>query len=149
MAVAADIDRASDSSTDWVREHVQQYVASGGTEGHVWNGVPTLVLATTGRSTGEPRRTALIYGAAGDEYAVVASQGGAPTDPQWYKNLQDDPHAGVLVGTRRFTATARVAGADERPALWAQMAEIWPSYEDYAQKTDREIPIVLLTPQEG
>lgn len=147
MAVAADIERATDSTSDWVAEHVQQYVASGGTEGHEWNGVPTLVLATTGRSTGEPRRTGLIYGTAGDELVVVASQGGAPEDPQWYKNLQADPSAGVLVGTRRVTARARTAGADERDALWAQMARIWPQYDEYAQKTDREIPIVLLRPE--
>lgn len=148
MAVAADIDRATDSKAGWVAEHVQQYVASGGTEGHDWNGVPTLVLATTGRTSGEPRRTGLIYGEAGGEYVVVASQGGAPEDPQWYKNLQADPTAGVLVGTRKFTARARVAEPAERDALWEQMARIWPQYEDYARKTDRTIPVVLLAPQD-
>ena len=146
MAVAADIPHATDSQTDWVAEHVRTYVASAGTEGHDWRGLPTLVLATTGRSSGTPRRTALIYGEAGDEYAVVASQGGAPTDPQWYKNLRADPSAGVMVGTRTFTATARVAGPDERPALWERMVGIYPTYEDYAAKTDRDIPIVLLRP---
>lgn len=144
MAVAADIDRATDSTTGWVAEHVQQYVASGGTEGHQWNGVPTLVLATTGRTTGEPRRTGLIYGIAGDEIVLVASQGGAPTDPAWYKNLQVDPSVGVQVGTERFTATARTASSTEREPLWAQMAQVWPQYDEYARKTDREIPIVLL-----
>lgn len=147
MAVAADIDRATDSSWGWVAEHVQQYVASGGTEGHEWNGVPTLVLVTTGRASGEPRRTALIYGTSGDDLVIVASKGGDPADPQWYKNLKADPSAGVLVGTRKVTATARTATADEYPALWSQMAQIWPQYEEYAQKTDREIPIVVLTPQ--
>jgi deazaflavin-dependent oxidoreductase (nitroreductase family) len=147
MAVAADIDRATDSKTEWVREHVQQYVASGGTEGHVWNGVPTLVLATTGRATGEPRRTALIYGTSGDDLVVVASQGGAPEDPQWWKNLKADPSAGVLVGTRKVTATARAASSSERAELWPQMTKIWPSFDDYQAKTDREIPLVLLTPQ--
>lgn len=149
MAVAADIDRATDSKAGWVAEHVQQYVRSGGTEGHDWNGVPTLVLATTGRATGEPRRTGLIYGTSGDELVIVASQGGAPDDPQWYKNLQADPSAGVLVGTRKVTATARTASSDERDALWSQMAHIWPQYDEYARKTDREIPIVLLRPTEG
>ena len=146
MATAADIPHATDSQTDWVAEHVQKYVASAGTEGHIWNGVPTLVLATTGRSTGEPRRTALIYGTAGDEYVVIASQGGAPADPQWYKNLLAEPRAGVMVGTRTFTAAFRTAGADERDALWSQMAEIFPNYDEYAKKTDREIPVVLLRP---
>ena len=91
MAVAADIERATDSTTDWVAEHVQQYVASGGTEGHDWRGVPTLVLATTGARTGEPRRTGLIYGTSGDDLVVVASVGGAPEDPQWYRNLLAEP----------------------------------------------------------
>lgn len=148
MAVAADIDRATDSSWGWVAEHVQQYVASGGTEGHEWNGVPTLVLATTGRSTGEPRRTGLIYGTNGDDLVIVASKGGDPADPQWFSNLQANPSAGVLVGTRKVTATARVASETERGALWSQMAQIWPQYDEYAQKTDRDIPIVLLTPQD-
>ena len=146
MATAADIPRATDSQTDWVAAHVQQYVASGGTEGHEWNGVPTLVLATTGRATGEPRRTALIYGQAGDEFVVIASQGGAPSDPQWYRNLLAEPRAGVMVGTRSFTASSRTAGADEREALWSQMASIFPTYDEYAKKTDRDIPVVLLRP---
>ncbi|GAA4876457.1 nitroreductase family deazaflavin-dependent oxidoreductase [Actinomycetospora straminea] len=148
MAVAADIERATDSRTDWVREHVQRYVGSGGAEGHEWRGLPTLVLATTGRSTGEPRRTALIYGTSGEDLVVVASQGGAPEDPQWYRNLQADPQAGVLVGTRRLTARARTASADERGPLWERMVAIYPTYEDYAARTDREIPIVLLTPED-
>src|SRR3954447_1578258 len=146
MAVAADIDRATDSKAGWVAEHVQQYVASGGAEGHDWNGVPTLVLVTTGRSSGEPRRTGLIYGTSSDDLVVVASQGGAPEHPQWYRNLQADPEAGVLVGTRKVTVRARTATSDERGPLWDRMARIWPQYEEYARKTDREIPIVLLTP---
>lgn len=108
----------------------------------------TLVLATTGRRTGEPRRTCLIYGTSGDGFVVVASKGGADQDPDWFKNLQADPSAGVQVGTRRFTARARVASSAEREALWPQMARIFPLYDEYAQKTDRVIPIVLLTPQD-
>lgn len=148
MAVAEDLDRATDSQWDWVAEHAQRYLASGGTEGHEWQGVPTLVLATTGRRSGEPRRTCLIYGTSGDEIVVVASKGGTPEDPAWYKNLVDEPSVGVQVGTRRFTATARTASSAEREPLWAQMAQIFPTYDEYAQKTDREIPIVLLRPQE-
>jgi deazaflavin-dependent oxidoreductase (nitroreductase family) len=148
MAVAADIDRATDSKAGWVAEHVQRYVASGGAEGHDWNGVPTLVLVTTGRASGEPRRTGLIYGTSGDDLVIVASQGGAPEHPQWYRNLQANPEAGVLVGTRKLTVRARTAASDERGALWDRMARIWPQYEDYARRTDREIPIVLLTPED-
>jgi deazaflavin-dependent oxidoreductase (nitroreductase family) len=148
MAVAADLDRATDSTVDWVAEHTRTYLASGGTEGHESNGVHTLVLATTGRRTGEPRRTGLIYGTSGDGFVVVASNGGADEDPTWLKNLQADPSVGVQVGTRRFTAHARVASAAEREVLWPQMARIFPLYDEYARKTDRVIPIVLLTPQD-
>jgi deazaflavin-dependent oxidoreductase (nitroreductase family) len=146
MATAEDLDRATDSQWDWVAEHTRTYLASGGTHGHENNGVRTLVLATTGRRTGTPRRTCLIYGTSGDEYVVVASKGGADEDPAWFRNLVADPTVGVQAGTRRFTARARVASPAERPALWARMVEIFPLYDEYAQKTDREIPIVLLTP---
>jgi deazaflavin-dependent oxidoreductase (nitroreductase family) len=146
MATAEDLDHATDSQWDWVAEHTRKYLASGGTEGHESNGVFNLVLATTGRRTGTPRRTCLIYGAAGGEYVVVASKGGAEKDPAWFHNLVADPTVGVQVGTRRFTARARVASPAERAPLWAQMAAIFPRYEEYARKTDREIPIVVLTP---
>lgn len=148
MAVAGDIDRATDSQWDWVAEHTRTYLDSGGTEGHESNGVYTLVLATTGRRTGVPRRTCLIYGTSGEEFVVVASKGGADEDPAWFKNLQVDPNVGVQVGTRRFTARARVASSAEREHLWARMADIFPLYDEYAQKTDREIPVVLLAPMD-
>jgi deazaflavin-dependent oxidoreductase (nitroreductase family) len=148
MAVADDLDRATDSTWDWVAEHTRTYLASGGTEGHESNGVYTLVLATTGRRTGQPRRTCLIYGTSGEDFVVVASKGGDDQDPAWFKNLQADPSVGVQVGTRRFTARARVASPAERESLWAQMVRIFPLYDEYAQKTDRVIPIVLLTPQD-
>lgn len=148
MAVADDLDRATDSPVGWVAEHTRKYLGSGGTEGHESNGVYTLVLATTGRRTGEPRRTCLIYGTSGDDFVVVASTGGADQDPAWFCNLQADPSVGVQVGTRRFTARARVASPAERGPLWAQMARIFPLYDEYAQKTARVIPVVLLTPQD-
>ncbi|MFF0727379.1 nitroreductase family deazaflavin-dependent oxidoreductase [Streptomyces sp. NPDC004134] len=149
MATAEDLDRATDSQWDWVAEHTRTYLASGGTEGHERDGTYTLVLATTGRRTGTPRRTALIYGTAGDDFVVVASKGGADEDPAWLRNLVAEPSVGVQVGTRRFTARARVASATERPALWEQMVGIFPLYEEYAQKAAREIPVVVLTPLAG
>jgi deazaflavin-dependent oxidoreductase (nitroreductase family) len=148
MAIADDLDRATDSQWDWVAEQTRTYLDSGGTEGHESNGLYTLILATTGRKTGIPRRTCLIYGTAGDDLVVVASKAGADEDPAWFKNLQANPSVGVQVGTRRLTARARVATPAERGPLWTQMAEIFPLYDEYAQKTDREIPIVLLTPQD-
>lgn len=148
MAVADDLDRATDSQWDWVAEQTRTYLASGGTEGHEWNGVHTLVLATTGRRSGIPRRTCLIYGTAGEDLVVVASKGGAEEHPAWFKNLRAEPSVGVQAGTRRFTARARVASPAERKPLWGQMARIFPLYDEYARKTEREIPVVLLTPQD-
>jgi deazaflavin-dependent oxidoreductase (nitroreductase family) len=149
MAIAEDLDRATDSQWDWVAEHTRTYLASGGTQGHENDGVRTLVLATTGRRTGVPRRTCLIYGTAGGEYVVVASKGGAAQDPAWFRNLEAEPTVGVQAGTRRFTARARVASPAERAALWPRMVEIFPLYDDYARRTEREIPVVLLTPLDG
>lgn len=148
MAVAADLDRSTDSQWNWVAEQTRTYLASGGTEGHEADGVRMLVLATTGRTTGQPRRTCLIYGTSGDDFVLVASKGGADEDPDWYKNLQADPNVGVQAGNRRFTCRARVASPAEREALWSQMIRIFPLYEEYAHKTDRQIPVVLLTPQD-
>ena len=149
MAIAEDLDRATDWHWGWVAEHTRTYLVSGGTEGHESNGVRTLVLAATGRRTGTPRRTCLIYGTSGSEYVVVTSKGGAEDDPAWFMSLEADPGVGVQMGTRRFTARASVASSAECAALWAQMANIFPLYDQYAQKTDREIPIVLLTPLES
>jgi deazaflavin-dependent oxidoreductase (nitroreductase family) len=148
MAVADDLDRATDSAWDWVAEHTRRYLGSGGTDGHESDGLYTLVLATTGRRTGLPRRTVLIYGTSGEEFVVVASKGGADEDPAWFTNLQSEPSVGVQVGTRRFTARARVASPAERETLWPRMAAIFPLYNEYAEKTARVIPVVLLTPQD-
>ncbi|HEY3467115.1 MAG TPA: nitroreductase family deazaflavin-dependent oxidoreductase [Amycolatopsis sp.] len=149
MAVADDLDRATDSSWDWVAEQTRTYLASGGTDRPDSDGLRTLVLATTGRRSGVPRRTCLIYGTSGDDHVVVASKGGADEDPDWFKNLQADPGVGVQDGTRRFTARARVASPAERERLWPMMTALFPLYEEYAAKTDRVLPIVLLTPTES
>ncbi|MEU3461909.1 nitroreductase family deazaflavin-dependent oxidoreductase [Streptomyces sp. NPDC006733] len=148
MAVAEDLDHATDSAWDWVAEQTRTYLATDGAEGHASNGVRTLVLATTGRTTGIARRTCLIYGTAGTDVVVVASKGGADAHPAWFHNLRADPSVGVQVGGRRFTARARVASPAEREDLWRQMVGIFPLYDEYAQNTDREIPVVLLTPQD-
>ncbi|NMH98865.1 nitroreductase family deazaflavin-dependent oxidoreductase [Pseudonocardia acidicola] len=136
-----------DSPVGWVNEHIKQYDESGGTEGHEWNGVPTLLLTVTGRRTGTPRRTALIYGEDDGNYVIVASKGGAPDHPVWYLNLQADPDVEIQVGPQKLAAKARTADADEKARLWPKMAEIWPAYDEYATKTDRDIPVVILEPQ--
>ena len=137
-------DDVLDSPSGWVAEHTQRYVATDGVEGYLWRGVPTLLLTTTGRRSGQKRRTALIFGQDGDRYVVVASKGGAPADPLWYQNLLADPEVEVQVKAERFRARARPATPEEKPRLWRQMAAIWPAYDDYQAKTPREIPVVVL-----
>lgn len=134
-----------DSAIPWVAEHTQKYVASDGEDGHIWRGVPCLVLTTKGRKSGELRRNALIYGTDGDDYVIVASRGGDPKHPHWYLNLVDEPKVGVQVGKDRFDATAHVATAEEKGRLWSALTQIWPAYDEYQAKTEREIPVVVLT----
>jgi deazaflavin-dependent oxidoreductase (nitroreductase family) len=134
-----------DSPRGWVNEHIQRYLATGGADGHEWKpGVPTLLLTTRGRRSGLLRRTALIYGQVGDAYVVVASQGGDPRHPAWYLNLEAEPDVHVQVKAEQFAARARTATGAERERLWRDMARIWPPYDDYQRKTDREIPVVVL-----
>ncbi|MER5332852.1 nitroreductase family deazaflavin-dependent oxidoreductase [Micromonospora sp. NPDC002717] len=134
-----------DSPQGWVADHIRRYVDTDGAEGHEWRpGVFTLLLTTRGRRSGKLRRTALIYGRDGDAYLVVASQGGDPKHPAWYLNLLDEPLVEVQVGGERFTARARTATAEEKPRMWSTMAAIWPSYDEYQARTDRDIPVVVL-----
>jgi deazaflavin-dependent oxidoreductase (nitroreductase family) len=123
---------------------MQRYLETGGRDGHIWEGVPTLLLTTRGRRSGEPRTTPLIYGRAGERYLVVASRGGAPAHPDWYQNLAADPEVQVQVMADRFKARARTASASEKPALWKTMTSIWPPYDEYQARTTREIPVVVL-----
>ena len=103
-----------------------------------------LLLTTTGRRSGEPRTTPLIYGRSGDDYLIVASNGGSPEPPGWYQNLSEQPEVEVQVLGDRFRARARTATPEEKPAMWEEMVGHWPPYDDYQQRTDREIPVVVL-----
>jgi proline iminopeptidase len=126
-------------------EHVKVYLDTDGEVGHEWReGSSVLILTTKGRKSGEERLNALIYGMAGDNPMVVASKGGNPQHPAWYLNLRENPSVQVQIFGDKFGATARDATPEERPELWKQMVEHWPAYEDYQQRTDREIPIVIL-----
>ena len=127
---------------------MRRYQETDGEVGYIWNGVPTLLLTTTGRRSGQPRTTALIFGQDGDDYLVVASMGGAPQHPYWYLNLTanadaDDPGARPsIVDTR-----ARTASEAEKPRLWDIVTGQWPNYDVYQTRTEREIPVVVLTPR--
>ena len=126
-------------------EHVRRYRETGGEVGHTWKkGSKILLLTTKGRKTGEPRTTPLIYENAGDAYVIVASKGGAPEDPGWYRNLSNDPEVELQVKDDVFHARARTAEGEERERLWKLAAEQWPDYDAYQTKTDREIPVVVL-----
>jgi deazaflavin-dependent oxidoreductase (nitroreductase family) len=125
-------------------EHVRRYEETDGEEGYLWNGATILVLTTTGRKSGEPRKFALIYDTRGDDLVVVASKGGAPDHPGWYKNLLAHPDASVQVRGERFDVRARTAEGAERDELWRLMNRSWPNYDAYATRTDRVIPVVVL-----
>jgi deazaflavin-dependent oxidoreductase (nitroreductase family) len=127
-------------------EHVRRYRETNGEVGYTWNGVPILLLTTTGRRSGEPRTNALIFGRDGDDYLVVASMGGAPTHPNWYLNLTADPKVRIQVKAEKLEATARTADAGDKARLWKIMTEAWPNYDAYQSRTDRVIPVVVLTP---
>jgi deazaflavin-dependent oxidoreductase (nitroreductase family) len=137
-------EQVHDSPTGWVADHVRTYLETEGRDGHTWNGVPTLLITIRGHKSGKLRRTALIYGRDGDRYVVVASRGGAPQHPAWYLNLTENPEVQVQVGAESFTARARTATPQEKPSLWKTMTSIWPDYDNYQRKTDREIPVVVL-----
>jgi deazaflavin-dependent oxidoreductase (nitroreductase family) len=126
------------------QEHVDRYEASGGEEGHDWQGTQTLILTTKGRRSGEPRKAPLIYGEHDGDLLVVASKGGAPEPPAWYVNLREDPEVEVQVRGDKFRARARDASDAEKPELWKIMTDHWPAYDEYQTKTDRPIPVVVL-----
>lgn len=127
-------------------EHVDRYVATDGEEGYTWReGTEILILTTKGRKSGKMRSTPLIFGRHGDDYLVVGSQGGAPVAPRWYRNLVADPQVQVQVKGDRFMAHARTATAEEKPELWKTMTAAWPHYDEYQKRTERVIPVVILT----
>ncbi|MEJ7891635.1 MAG: nitroreductase family deazaflavin-dependent oxidoreductase [Solirubrobacteraceae bacterium] len=125
-------------------EHVRVYIDTDGERGHDWKGTQCLLLTTTGRKSGQPRVAPLIYAPDDDRFIIVASKGGADEPPAWYLNMEDDSEVEVQVKSDRFKATAHDAEGEERERLWTRMNEEWPDYTEYQQKTDREIPVVIL-----
>ncbi len=126
-------------------EHVRRYQETDGREGHDWQrGTTTLLLTTTGRKSGKSYTTPLIYRKHGDAYVIVASKAGDDRHPEWYLNLEANPRVNIQVLGDKFEADARTATPQERGELWPFMAEVWPDYDEYQKKTDREIPIVVL-----
>lgn len=125
-------------------EHVRVYQETNGETGYLWNGVPTLLVTTRGRKSGEPRTIPIIYTPVGDKYVIIASKGGSPTHPKWYLNVEADPHVQVQVKADKFDAIARTAQSPEREQLWAEAVKAWPNYDIYQSRTDRQIPVVVI-----
>jgi deazaflavin-dependent oxidoreductase (nitroreductase family) len=130
-------------------EHVERYRATEGKEGHKWNGTQTLLLTTKGRRSGQLRTAPLIYDLHQGDYVVVASKGGSDDPPGWYVNLEADPEVEVQVWGDTFKARARTATPEERAEIWPKMTREWPDYDAYQQKTEREIPVVILERQDA
>jgi deazaflavin-dependent oxidoreductase (nitroreductase family) len=126
---------------------VRQYETTGGKVGHDWNGTRCLILHTTGRKSGDTRKFALIYGRDGGDYVLVASKGGAPDNPGWYKNLVAHPDVKIQVWGEVIPVTARTGSPEDKKRAWPAMAKQWPGYDDYQAGTKRDIPVALLTPR--
>ena len=126
-------------------EHVRVYRETDGERGYHWRGTTILLLTTMGRTSGESRTTPLIHRTDGDRWVVVASKGGAPANPSWFENLQANPEARIQVGGEKVPVRATTAEGEERDRLWSLMTEVWPAYDEYQARTEREIPAVVLS----
>ena len=140
-------DAPLDNEIGWVAEHTHMYLDSDGAEGHDWNGATCLVLTTMGRRSGKLRHNPLIYVEEANKYYVVASFGGKPHHPAWYLNLDTNPEVRIQVRDAVMDATARTLRGAEREAIMPKCLEMWPDYADYQTKTDRQFPLVEITPQ--
>ncbi len=137
---------------DWIVQHLAEY-ARDPVKAHLWDGTPfggyaktpTLLLTTRGRKTGRILTLPLIYGKDGSNHVIIGSKGGAAEHPAWLLNLEADPNVEVQVVADKFSAVARIAKGDERTRLWKMMVEVYPPYPDYQSRTEREIPVVVLT----
>ncbi|MFF8313666.1 nitroreductase family deazaflavin-dependent oxidoreductase [Streptomyces lydicus] len=134
------------SPTPWVREQVERYESSGGTEGTTMRGLPVIVLTTRGAKTGKLRKSPLMRVEHDGKYAAVASLGGAPQHPVWYHNVVADPRVELQDGPVRQDMTAREVTGEEKARWWARAVEAFPDYADYQEKTERVIPVFVLEP---
>jgi deazaflavin-dependent oxidoreductase (nitroreductase family) len=135
------------STSDWARENAETYMASGGAEGTELKGRPVILLTTTGAKTGKIRKTPLMRVEHDGEYAVVASLGGAPKNPVWYYNIVAHPDVELQDGTVTKDYASREVFGDEKAVWWERAVATWPDYAEYQKKTDRQIPVFVLTPK--
>ncbi|WP_194916176.1 nitroreductase family deazaflavin-dependent oxidoreductase [Catenulispora rubra] len=135
------------SPRDYVRETVDLYESTDGAEGNTMQGRPIIILTTTGAKTGKVRKTPLMRVEHDGSYAVVASMGGAPTHPVWYHNIVAHPEVELQDGATRGQYLAHEATGEEKTQWWARATQTWPDYDNYQTKTDRQIPLFVLTPR--
>lgn len=134
------------STSPWAREQAEIYERTGGAEGNDMQGRPVIILTSVGAKSGKLRKTALMRVEHDGEYAVVASKGGAPDNPAWYFNLIAEPHVELQDLAVKRDYIARVVEGEERAEWWARAVATWPQYDDYTTRTDRQIPVFVLTP---
>ncbi len=146
MGRMLEADEIINSPRERVRDHVLRYLATDGEDGFIHNGVPTLLLTTRGRRSHKLRRTALIFGRHDADYLVVGSRGGAPKHPLWVENLLVDPRVIIQIRGVVTPAIARLAPDSERTEYWQIMTKVWPAYDEYQDKTERQIPVIVLSP---
>lgn len=134
------------SPAAWVRDQVEEYESSGGTEGTTLRGVPIVVITSVGAGSGKLRKNPVMRVEHDGVYAAVASKGGAPEHPAWYRNLVQHPMVELQDGTAKRDYTVREASGDERVVWWDRALQVWPDYAEYQTKTDRQIPVLVLEP---
>jgi deazaflavin-dependent oxidoreductase (nitroreductase family) len=134
---------------DWNAQIIKEFRANGGKVGGNFEGAPLLILHTTGARTGQERLNPMMYRRVGGGYAVFASKAGAPTNPDWYHNLVAHPDVQAEIGSQTLKFTARVADDAERAPIWAAQKAEFPGFQEYEQKTSRQIPVVILEPAGG
>src|SRR5271166_1906897 len=137
------------STQKWVRDQVELYEGSGGTEGTKLRGMPVVVVTSRGAKSGKLRKNPVMRVENGGRYAAVASKGGSPTNPVWYYNMVADPHVELQDGPVKRDMTARLVTGDEKARWWERAVAAYPDYADYQKKTTREIPVFVLEPTEG
>lgn len=134
------------AENDWNAKIIEEFRANGGKVGGPFEGAPLLLLHTTGAKTGREHVTPVMYRRVDGGYAVFASKAGAPTNPAWYHNLVANPGVHAEIGTQTMSLTARVAGDAEREPIWSAQKRDYPGFEEYEEKTSRQIPVVILEP---
>jgi deazaflavin-dependent oxidoreductase (nitroreductase family) len=137
------------SPEQWVRDQVALFESTDGAEGNRLRGVPIVVITSVGAKSGKLRKTPVMRIEHAGSYAAVASQGGAPEHPGWYFNFVAHPRVEVQDGAVRKEYVAREVTGDEKATWWERAVAVWPSYADYQEKTDREIPVFVLEPVSG